>query len=134
MEKYAELISILLQHSQRFLDFWNFQIVVSLAVLGFIFADPKAMSRLRVRLGITALFLFIAVFTVYTLSTYQRREEALYAAIRADAAASPADFSADDMAYLDTLEPTSLGVKAGGLIVADMIVIAATWFGKKAEN
>jgi len=25
MEKFAELISILLQHSQRFLNFWNFQ-------------------------------------------------------------------------------------------------------------
>jgi len=133
VEKYAELISILLQHSQRFLDFWNFQIIVSLAVLGFVFAEPQVVTRLRVRLGITILFLFIAIFSIFSLATHQRREEALYIALRADAAASPADFSPADLAYLDTLKPTGFPVKASALMFADAVVLAAVWFGTKGK-
>ena len=34
MEKFGELISVLLEHSQRFIDFWNLQLVISSACWG----------------------------------------------------------------------------------------------------
>ena len=82
MEKYAELISILLQHSQRFLDFWNYQIVISLATLGFVFSNPAVISIRSIRLFITAIFLMMAVITVFFLSVHQEREDKMYAAIQ----------------------------------------------------
>lgn len=132
MEKYTDLITILLQHSQRFLDFWNFQIIVSLAVLGFVFAEPMAMARRRVRFGITALFLLIAVFTVFSLSTHQRREEALYQVIETRASAS--DLTPADRAYLDSLKPTPFGIKAGAISFVDIVIVVAVWFGPKEKD
>ena len=41
MEKFGELIAILLEHSQRFIDFWNLQLVIALGVLGFSLATTE---------------------------------------------------------------------------------------------
>ena len=57
MEKYAELISVLLEHSQRFIDFWNLQLVIALGVLGFSLANPQIVSKLQVRLIISGIFI-----------------------------------------------------------------------------
>jgi len=133
MEKYAELISILLQHSQRFLDFWNIQILVALAVLGFVFSNLELVSRRPVRMIITLIFVFIAAFSVFSLSAHQQREEKLYAAIRYPATATPADFTPTDIAYLDSLKPTPFSTKAGALIIADALMIAVVWFSPKVR-
>ena len=134
MEKYAELIALLLQHSQRFLDFWNFQILASLAVLGFVFAEAEAVARLRVRFGITILFVLIAVFTVFSLSAHERREEALYNLIASRVAAAPADFGSADLAYLNSLKPTPFGIKAGALAFVDAVVIVSVWLAPKRKK
>ena len=131
MEKYAELISILLQHSQRFLDFWNFQIVITLAALGFIFSTPSVLSRRSIRVFITVIFLFIAVFTSLFLSVHQGREERLYAAIQSHVAAAPTDFTPADMDYIDSLEPTPLAGKAGAIVAANVLIIVSAWISPK---
>jgi hypothetical protein len=133
MEKYAELISILLQHSQRFLDFWNVQILVALAVLGFVFSNLELVAKRPVRMIITLVFVFIAAFSVFSLSAHQQREEKLYAAIQYHATTTPADFTPADMAYLDSLKPTSFIIKAGALILADVLLIAVVWFSPKVK-
>jgi hypothetical protein len=133
MEKYAELISILLQHSQKFLDFWNIQILVALAVLGFVFSNLELVSKRPVRVLITLIFVFIAAFSVFSLSAHQQREEKLYAALEYHATATPADFTPADIAYLDSLKPSPFGVKAGALILADALLIAVIWFSPKVK-
>ena len=133
MEKYAELISILLQHSQRFLDFWNIQLLVSLAVLGFVFSNLEVVSKRSVRMIITLVFVFIAAFSVFSLSAHQQREEKLYAALQSHVAATPADFTPAEIAYLDSLKPTPFRLKAGALILADALLIAVVWFSPKIK-
>ena len=129
MEKLASLIAILLEHSQRFFDFWNFQIVVSLAVLGFALSNEGLVSKRRVRLLITLVFTVIAVYSVYSLSIHQQREEKLWAALETRVAAAPADYTAEEKIYLESLKPTAFPIKAGALVVADFLVIVATWLG-----
>jgi len=133
MEKYAALISILLQHSQRFLDFWNYQILISLATLGFVFSNPLVISKRSMRLFITAIFLVMAVFTVFFLSVHQRREVKMYAAIQSHVAATPTDFTQADIEYIDSLEPTAFGGKAGVIVIADLLIIAAVWVSPKMQ-
>jgi len=77
MEKYAELIAILLEHSQRFIDFWNLQLVVALGVLGFSLTNPQIVSKTRIRLLISGIFIAIAAFSVFSLSSHQERAEKL---------------------------------------------------------
>ena len=134
MEKYAELISILLQHSQRFLDFWNLQLLVSLAVLGFVFSNLEVVSKRPVRIIISLIFVFIAAFSVFSLSAHQQREEKLYAAIQSYVTATPADFTPAEIAYLDSLKPTPFSLKAGALILADALLIAVVWFSPKIKK
>ncbi len=134
MEKYAELISILLQHSQRFLDFWNYQIVISLASLGFIFSNPKVMAKRSIRWFITAIFLMMAVVTVAFLSVHEKREEKMYAAIQSHVAAAPADFTQADIEYIDSLKPTAFAGKAGVIVLTDLLIIAAVWVSPKMQE
>ena len=134
MEKYAELISILLQHSQRFLDFWNYQIVISLATLGFIFSNPMAIAKRSIRWFITAIFVMMAIVTVSFLSVHERRQEKMYAAIQSHVAAAPADFTQADIEYIDSLKPTAFGGKAGVIVLADLLIIAAVWVSPKIKE
>ena len=73
MEKYAELIAVLLEHSQRFIDFWNLQLVIALGVLGFLLANPEIVSKLQFRLIISGIFIAIAAFSIFSLFTHQKR-------------------------------------------------------------
>ena len=134
MEKYAELISILLQHSQRFLDFWNYQIVISLATFGFIFSNQAVIAKRSTQVFITAIFLLMAVITVVFLSVHQRREERMYAAIQSHVAAAPADFTQADIEYIASLEPTAFGGKAGVVVIADLLIIAAVWVSPRMKE
>jgi hypothetical protein len=127
MEKFAELISILLQHSQRFFDVWNFQILVSLAMLGFVLTNHELVSRQFVRLSITLIFLLIAVFSVYTLSVHNEREVALWKAIESRVTTSPNQFTPAETDYLQSLKPSPFYIKAGALVFADLLVIVITW-------
>ena len=68
MEKFSELISVLLEHSsQRFIDFWNLQLVIALGALGFSLANPEIVSRVRVRVLISLVFVLIAGFGLFSL-------------------------------------------------------------------
>ena len=131
MEKFAELISILLQHSQRFLDFWNFQIIISLAVLGFIFSNQEVMAKRSIRVLISLVFVFIAGFSIFSLSVHQGREEKLWTALEARVAADSASFTPEETTYLDSLKPTKFATKAGAILFADVFVIAAIWVSPK---
>lgn len=131
MEKYAELISILLQHSQRFLDFWNFQIIISLGVLGFAFANQEVMAKRSIRILFSLVFIAVAVFSVFSLSVHQQREEKLWTALESRVAADPANFTPEETAYLDSLRPTKFPTKAGAILLADVFVIAAIWVSPK---
>jgi hypothetical protein len=131
MEKFAELISILLQHSQRFLDFWNFQIIIILGVLGFAFANQEVIAKRSIRLLISLVFIFIAGFSVFSLSVHQGREEKLWTALESRVAADPASFMPEETAYLDSLKPTKFATKVSAILLADAFVIAAIWVSPK---
>ena len=131
MEKFGELIAVLLEHSQRFIDFWNLQIVIALGVLGFSLANPHIVSKVRVRLLISFAFIAIAAFSIFSLSSHQERAEKLWIALEARVAAAPSEFIPEEVAYIDSLEPTSFAIKAGALIAADLVVILVIWFSPK---
>jgi hypothetical protein len=134
MEQYSGLISILLEHSQRFLDIWNFQILISLAVLGFVLSNQELMAKGRIRHLIAAIFLLIAIFSVFTLSVHNRREALLWNALETRVTAAPADFTPADLQYLDSLKPTSFVIKGGALVVANLLVILVTWTSPKLQR
>ena len=128
MEKFGEIIAVLLGHSQRFIDFWNLQIVIAIGVLGFSLANPQVVAHRRVRLLISAIFIAIALFSVFSLSAHQERAEKLWTALEARIVASPGLFLPEEIAYIDSLKPTSFLIKAGAFIVADGVVILVIWF------
>jgi hypothetical protein len=134
MEKFGELIGVLLEHSQRFIDFWNLQLVIALGVLGFSLANPQVVSKVRIRLLISAIFVAIAAFSVFSLSAHQERAEMLWTALEARVAAAPSEFIAEEAAYIDSLEPTPFPIKAGALVAADILVILVIWFSPKLKE
>lgn len=135
MANYGQLISVLLEHSQRFLDFWNLQLVLALGVMGFCIANQKIVSRIGVRLLISLVFISIAVFSIYSLNAHQTREVKLWNALEAHVAAAPGEFLPEDAAYIDSLKPTIFPIKAGAILAADLLVILVVWFSPMvAEN
>jgi uncharacterized membrane protein len=135
MENFAGLISVLLEHSsQRFIDFWNLQLVIALGVLGFSLANPEIVSRLRVRVLISLVFVLIAGFGLFSLSAHQERAEKLWAALEARLAAAPGEFIPQEVAYIDSLKPTSFGIKAGAIVAADVLVVLVIWFSPKIKE
>jgi hypothetical protein len=131
MERYAELISVLLQHSQKFIDFWNIQIVILLAILGFVFSNPEAVSNRFFRLTITLVIAFIALFSAFSLSVHQERQEKLFSAIESRFMLMSDEFTTQELEYIDTLKPTSYWLKIGALVLADMFVIAVIWINPR---
>jgi len=134
MEQFSGLISILLEHSQRFFDIWNFQILISLAVIGFVLSNEGLMARHLVRVNITVVFLLIAVFSVFTLSVHHQREAQLWAALEARVAAAPNQFIPEETQYLDSLKPTPFVIKSGALVTADLLVILVTWMSPRVQR
>jgi hypothetical protein len=134
MEAYSGLINILLQHGQRFFEIWNFQIIIAVAVIGYVLSNDGLVARRRVRIHITIVFLMIAVFSVYTLSVHHQREVGLWNALQASLAAAPGQFTPEDVAYLETLKPPSFFIKAGALVFADLLVIAVTWMSPRTNR
>ena len=134
MEKFAELIAVLLEHSQRFIDFWNLQLVIALGVLGFALANPQVVAKTRVRLLISAIFIAIAAFSVFSLSAHQERAELLWTALEARVAAAPSEFIPQEVTYIDSLKPTPFPVKAGALVAADVLVVLVIWFSPKLKE
>jgi len=128
LEKFAELIAVLLEHSQRFIDFWNLQLVITLGVLGFSLANPQIVSKLRVRVLVSGIFIVIAAFSVFSLSAHQKRAELLWTALEARVAAEPGEFLQEEVEYVDSLKPTAFSIKAGALIAADTVVVLLIWF------
>ena len=135
MEKFSELISVLLEHSsQRFIDFWNLQLVIALGALGFSLANPEIVSRVRVRVLISLVFVLIAGFGLFSLSAHQERAEKLWTALEARLAAAPGEFIPEEVAYMDSLKPTPFPVKAGAIVAADVLVILVIWFSPKIRE
>ena len=134
MEAYSGLISILLQHGERFFEIWNFQIIIAVAAMGYILSNEGLVARNRVRVHITIVFLMIAIFSVYTLSVHHQREVGLWAALEANVAAAPDQFTPEEVNYLDTLRPAPFFIKAGALAVADLLVIAVTWLSPRVRR
>jgi hypothetical protein len=134
MEQYANTISILLQHSQRFFDIWNFQILISLAVIGFVLSNEGLVASNKVRVNITVVFLLIAIFSVYTLSVHNQREVLIWNALEARVSASPGQFLPEEIVYFDALKPTSFVIKAGAMVVADLLVVLITWISPKVRK
>ena len=134
MERFSGLISILLEHSQRFFDIWNFQILISLAVMGFVLSNEGLVANNKVRVNITAVFLLIAVFSVYTLSVHHQREVLLWNALEARVNATESQFLPEEIAYFDSLKPTSFAIKAGALVFADSLVVLVTWISPRVQK
>lgn len=127
MEQYTSSISLLLQHGQRFFEIMNFQIIIAVAVIGFVMSNEGRTAKDRVRMNITIVFLMLAMFSVYTESIHHQREMLLWNALEAHVAAAPDHFLPAEVDYIDLLKPTSFYIKAGALIFADLLVIAITW-------
>jgi hypothetical protein len=134
MENFGNLISILLEHSQRFTDFWNFHIVVSLGVLGFVLANDRIVSKLHVRILLTVIFVFIAVYSVFSLSRHQEREVKLWRVLESHITEAPDEYTPEEAQYIDSLKPTAFGIKAGALLTTDLLVILMIWFSMKIKG
>ena len=135
MEKFSGLISVLLEHSsQRFIDFWNLQLVIALGVLGFSLANMEIVSKLRVRLLISTVFVLIAGFGLFSLAAHQERAEKLWSALEARVAAAPGEFIPEEVIYIDSLKPTSFAIKGGAILIADVLVILVIWFSPKMKE
>ncbi len=134
MDQYAGLISVLQQHAQRFFEIWNFQIVISVAVLGFVLSNEGLVAKDRMRVNITIVFFLIAVFSVYTLSVHNQHETLLWNAIQSRVDANPAQFTSAEMQYLDSMKPTSFLRKAIALVLADFLVILITWISPRVQR
>jgi hypothetical protein len=134
MEYFGDLISVLLEHSQRFTDFWNFHIVISLGVLGFVLTNDSVISKLRVRILLTLVFVFIAAHSVFSLSVHQEREVKLWKVLEAQVITTPDEYIPEEIQYIDSLKPTEFGIKAGALLTADLLVILMIWFSTKVKG
>ncbi len=134
METYAGLISILLQHSQRFFEIWNFQIIITIAVIGFVLSNDGLAAKSRVRINITNVFLMIAIFSVYTLSVHQQREVQLWNSLQARVAAAPGELLPEELDYLQALKPTPFVIKGGALVIANVLVILITWMSPRVRR
>ncbi len=117
-----------------FIDFWNLQLVIALGVLGFSLANPETVSKVRVRVLISLVFVLIAGFGLFSLSAHQERAEKLWAALEARLAAAPSEFIPEEVAYIDSLKPTSFAIKAGAIVAADMLVVLVIWFSPKIKE
>jgi hypothetical protein len=95
MEQYTNSIGLLLQHGQRFFEIWDFQIIIAVAAIGFIMSREGLVSKDRVRVHITILFLLIAIFSVYTESIHHQRETLVWRAPEARVASAPGQFTYD---------------------------------------
>src|ERR1051325_4257154 len=134
MEQYTNSVSLLLQHGQRFFEIWNFQIIIAVAAIGFIMSNEGLAAKNKVRVNITIVFLMIAVFSVYTESIHHQRETLMWKALEAHIAASPNQFLPEEVKYVDSLKPTPLFIKAGALVIADLLVIAMTWLSPRMRE
>jgi hypothetical protein len=134
MEQYTNSISLLLQHGQRFFEIWNFQIIIAVAVIGFVMSREGLVSKNRVRVHITIVVLMIAIFSVYTESVHHQRETLLWNALESRVHAAPGQFTPEEARYLDSLKPTSFVIKAGALVIADLLVIAVTWMSPRMRE
>ena len=134
MEHFGNLISVLLEHSQRFTDFWNFHIVISLGVVGFVLTNDEIISKLRVRILLTVVFVFIATYSVFSLSRHQEREVNLWRVLETQVVATPDEYTPEEVQYIESLKPTEFGIKAGALLTADLLVILMIWFSAKIKG
>ena len=131
MEQYTNSISLLLQHGQRFFEIMNFQIIIAVAVIGFVMSNEGLNARDRVRVNITLVFVLLAIFSVYTESIHHNRETLIWSALEARVAAAPDQFLPEEVDYLNSLEPAPFLIKAGALILADLLVVAITWISPR---
>jgi hypothetical protein len=134
MEIFTGLINTLLQHGQRFFEIWNFQIIVAVAVIGFVLSNEGLIAKDRVRIHITIVFLMIAIFSVYTESVHHQRETLLWNALEAHVAAAPGQFTLEEVNYLNSLKPTRFVIKAGALVIVDLLVVAITWISPRMRH
>lgn len=134
MEQYTNSISLLLQHGERFFEIMNFQIIIAVAVIGFVMSNEGLSAKDRVRLNITFVFLLLGIFSVYTESIHHHRETLIWNALEAHVAAAPHDFLPAEVEYIDSLKPTSFFIKAGALLFADLLVIAITWISPRMRE
>jgi hypothetical protein len=108
--------------------------VIALGVLGFSLANPQVVSKLRVRILLSMIFVAIAAFSVFSLSAHQERAEKLWTALEARLAAAPTEFIPEEVAYIDSLQPTPFVIKAGAVVTADVLVILTIWFLPKIKE
>jgi hypothetical protein len=47
---------------------------------------------------------------------------------------APADFTEQEIEYLESLKPTAFGIKASALILADLLVIIAVWINPQSKQ
>jgi hypothetical protein len=134
MEQYTSSISLLLQHGQRFFEIMNFQIIIAVAVLGFVMSNEGRSAKDQVRMNITIVFFLLAVFSVYTESIHHQREMLVWNALEAHVAAAPDQFLPAEVEYIDSLKPTSFWIKAGALAFADALVVAITWISPRLRE
>jgi uncharacterized membrane protein len=123
MESLAQLIGILLEHSQRLTDLWNFQIIVILGIVGFLLSHASLVTN-RFKLFLATIFIVFALTSLVSLQTFQEREEQMWLIIK-DRVADTKKYTDGERLYIATLKPTGVHWKAAAIIFADLIVILA---------
>ena len=123
MESLAGLLSVLIQHSQRLTEVWNFQIIVILGTIGFLLAHTAQVNR-RFKIFLTTAFVIFAIVSLVSLKTFQEREEQLWLVIK-EKVADHQTYTDGERYYVNTLKPTAVHWKAIAIILADMLVIFA---------
>lgn len=127
MGQYTDSITLLLHHAERFFEILNFQIIIAVAVVGFIMSNEGLTAKARVRANITIVFLLITVFSIYTLSVHQERETLIWNAIQSRLEQDPDQLTPAELQYIESLKPTDFFRKSAALLVANFLVIVITW-------
>lgn len=123
MESISGLIAVLLQHSQRLTDLWNFQIIVILGIIGFLLAHADQVTK-RLKMFLTVVFIIFALVSLVSLKTFQEREEQLWLIVKEKVSDHTA-YRDSERHYVATLKPTGVHWKGIAIILADLLVIFA---------
>ena len=83
MDTAYEWIKLLSSHTQRMATLWNFQIVVSIGIIGFVMTDiPLKSQKIINLLLLTILFIAFAVYNGISIKTTQERRNFAWDIVR----------------------------------------------------
>lgn len=144
-----EEINLLLDHTQRLGDLWNFQIVVSASVIGLLMTDIAFKSQKRMALKLSVLTILFFAFAIYNGDAIKRSEQRrhlMWTVVRMQSSESLgapnrcplesrskgdenelATLVRNKWRYICELGPDPVWVTVVALLVFDVIIVVSIW-------